>query len=63
MGLWSDWHSRNAGQENSLINAEFVLKKIDELPEMSETVLGLIKLNVSYTFTGVINVPTPNLPS
>jgi hypothetical protein len=30
MGLWSDWYSKNAGKENSLTSAEFVLKKIDE---------------------------------
>jgi hypothetical protein len=30
MGLWSDWYSKYAGKENSLVNAEFVLKKIDE---------------------------------
>jgi hypothetical protein len=31
--------------------------------EMTGTTLGLVKLNGSYTFTGVINVPTPELPS
>jgi hypothetical protein len=31
--------------------------------EMSGTTLGLVRLNGSYTFTGVINVPTPELPS
>jgi hypothetical protein len=30
MGLWSDWYSKNAGKENSLVNAEWALKKIDE---------------------------------
>jgi hypothetical protein len=30
MGIWSDWYSKNAGKENSLVNAEWVLKKIDE---------------------------------
>jgi hypothetical protein len=29
--------------------------------EMTGTTLGLVKLNGSYTFTGVINVPTPTL--
>jgi hypothetical protein len=31
--------------------------------EITGTTLGLVKLNGSYTFTGVINVPTPSLPS
>jgi hypothetical protein len=31
--------------------------------EMSGTTLGLVKLNGNYTFTGVLNVPTPALPS
>jgi hypothetical protein len=30
MGMWSDWHSKNAGKEKSLVSAEWVLKKIDE---------------------------------
>jgi hypothetical protein len=30
MGLWSDWYSKNAGKEKSLVSAEWVLKKIDE---------------------------------
>jgi sensor histidine kinase YesM len=30
MGLWSDWYSKNAGKEKYSVNAEFVLKKIDE---------------------------------
>jgi hypothetical protein len=30
MGIWSNWYERNAGKENSLTSAEFVLKKIDE---------------------------------
>jgi hypothetical protein len=30
--------------------------------EMSGTTLGLAKLDGNYTFTGTINVPTPNLP-
>jgi hypothetical protein len=30
--------------------------------EMSETTLGLVRLNGSYTFTGTINVTTPPLP-
>jgi hypothetical protein len=30
---------------------------------MTGTTLGLVKLNGDYTFTGVINVPTPELPS
>jgi hypothetical protein len=29
--------------------------------EMSGTTLGLVKLNGNYTFTGIINVPTPAL--
>jgi hypothetical protein len=35
MGLWSDWYSKNAGKENYSVNAEFVLKKIDEGGEAS----------------------------
>jgi hypothetical protein len=38
MGLWFDWYSRNAGKENRLINAEFVLKKIDEASALSAPV-------------------------
>jgi hypothetical protein len=30
MGIWSDWYSKNAGKESYSVNAEFVLKKIDE---------------------------------
>jgi hypothetical protein len=30
MGVWSDWYEKNAGKESSLVNAEWVLKKIDE---------------------------------
>jgi hypothetical protein len=30
MGLWSTWYEKNAGKEGSLVNAEWVLKKIDE---------------------------------
>jgi hypothetical protein len=30
MGIWSDWYERNAGKEQALTSAEFVLKKIDE---------------------------------
>jgi hypothetical protein len=33
------------------------------IPETSATTLGLVKLNGNYTFTGIINVPTPDLPS
>jgi hypothetical protein len=31
--------------------------------EVSGTTLGLVKLNGSYTLTGIINVPTPTLPT
>jgi hypothetical protein len=31
MGLWSDWYSKNAGKEKSLVNAEWVLKKLDDV--------------------------------
>jgi len=30
--------------------------------EMSDTTLGLVRLNGDYTFTGVLNVPTPEMP-
>jgi microcystin-dependent protein len=30
MSLWSDWYEKNAGKEERSVNAEFVLKKIDE---------------------------------
>jgi hypothetical protein len=66
MGAWSDWYSRNAGKENGLVNAEWVLGIIDKYAtysEVSGTTLGLVKLNGNYTFTGIINVPTPELPS
>jgi hypothetical protein len=32
------------------------------LSEMTGTILGLVKLNGNYTFTGTLNVPTPALP-
>jgi hypothetical protein len=31
--------------------------------EMTDTTLGLVRLNGNYTFTGIINVPTPAMPS
>jgi hypothetical protein len=30
MGMWSDWYSKNAGKENVLTTAEFVLKAVDK---------------------------------
>jgi predicted component of type VI protein secretion system len=46
MGLWSDWYSKNAGKEKYSVNAEFVLKKIDEV---GETKLTLTDSNESNT--------------
>jgi hypothetical protein len=36
---------------------------VDSTEEVSGTTLGLVKLNGDYTFTGVINVLTPETPS
>jgi hypothetical protein len=36
---------------------------VDSTEEMSGTTLGLVRLNGDYTFTGVINVLTPETPS
>jgi hypothetical protein len=30
MEMWSDWYEKNAGKENVLTSAEFVLKAIDK---------------------------------
>jgi hypothetical protein len=37
MGIWSDWYSKNAGKENSLVNVEFVLKQLDLIPLKEHT--------------------------
>jgi microcystin-dependent protein len=39
MGIWSDWYSKNAGKENRAVNAEFVLKKIDEAIDLKITLI------------------------
>jgi hypothetical protein len=53
MGLWSDWYSKNAGKENRAVNAEFVLKKIDEALASHNHDTVYAKLS-GATFTGAI---------
>jgi hypothetical protein len=64
MGFLSNYTNTNPTESTKrIVNIEWVLSKLDEIPEMTGTTLGLVKLNGNYTFTGTINVPTPALPS
>jgi microcystin-dependent protein len=50
MGLWSDWYEKNAGKEERAVNAEFVLKKIDEALSASKVCpfpIGYIYMSAS----------------